>query len=341
MAESSGEKGAEAASSSDVKSQEEQTTVPNQFKAIVLGGTGATGRYLVGELLKSKNFKEITLLGRKKLEEVPTCFEIDLEREESSGHLKQIIVDLEQANEENSLKYFEGIDAYFTCFGTTRASAGGNANFQHIDHGYNVKFAEMAKKAGIRFCSLLSSSGAHPRSYVFYLKVKGQIEEEFSKMAFPLLTIFRPGILDRKQHQRLLEKFVGLFMTKMPVDTLAKAIVADAINQLQKEKTEEAYSHILANHQILDLAKAYLKEEQGDSVAATAETPVEEKPTEGEAEAPKDAGNEVDKASEESKGAEKGEESKEGVEGAEKSSDAEKTSDVEKSPEVPVEGASA
>ena len=54
MAESSGEKGAEAASSSDVKSQEEQTTVSNQFKAIVLGGTGATGRYLVGELLKSK-----------------------------------------------------------------------------------------------------------------------------------------------------------------------------------------------------------------------------------------------------------------------------------------------
>ena len=132
-------------------------------------------------------------------------------------------------------------------------------------------------------------------------------------------------------------------MTKMPVDTLAKAIVVDAINQLQKEKTEEAHSHILANHQILDLARAYLKEEQDASMAATAEakSPVEEKPTEGEAEAPKDAGNEVDKASEESKGAEKGEESKEGVEGAEKSSDAEKPSDVDKSPAVPVEGASA
>ena len=39
-----------------------------------------------------QNFKEITLLGRKKLEELPKSFEIDLEKEESSGHLKQIII---------------------------------------------------------------------------------------------------------------------------------------------------------------------------------------------------------------------------------------------------------
>lgn len=49
------------------------------------------------------------------------------------------------------------------------------ANFRHIDHGYNVKFAELAKKAGVHFCSLLSSSGAHPRSYFSYLKVKGEV----------------------------------------------------------------------------------------------------------------------------------------------------------------------
>ena len=49
------------------------------------------------------------------------------------------------------------------------------ANFRHIDHGYNVKFGEMAKKAGVHCCSLLSSSGAHPRSYVNYLKVKGEV----------------------------------------------------------------------------------------------------------------------------------------------------------------------
>ena len=39
--------------------------------------------------------------------------------------------DLELANEENSLKYFEGKDAYFTCFGTTRGNAGSNVSFTY------------------------------------------------------------------------------------------------------------------------------------------------------------------------------------------------------------------
>lgn len=37
--------------------------------------------------------------------------------------------DLEEANEENALKYFEGMDAYITCFGTTKANAGSNVSF--------------------------------------------------------------------------------------------------------------------------------------------------------------------------------------------------------------------
>ena len=47
------EKGAEAAVESE-QVTEDATEVPDSFKAIVLGGTGATGRYLVGELLSSK-----------------------------------------------------------------------------------------------------------------------------------------------------------------------------------------------------------------------------------------------------------------------------------------------
>ena len=59
-------------------------------------------------------------------------------------------------------------------------------------------------------------------------------------------------------------------MTKMPVDTLAKAIVADAVNQLSNKKSGEHYSHILSNHQILDLARAYKKSQQPPSEAVEA-----------------------------------------------------------------------
>lgn len=55
MAESVPEKGAEAvATEVDLKADEATMEATRSFKAIVLGATGATGRYLVGELLASK-----------------------------------------------------------------------------------------------------------------------------------------------------------------------------------------------------------------------------------------------------------------------------------------------
>ena len=44
----------------------------------------------------------------------------------------QFSIDMEEANEENSLKYFEGMDAFVTCFGTTRANAGSNVRIYYM-----------------------------------------------------------------------------------------------------------------------------------------------------------------------------------------------------------------
>ena len=43
----------------------------------------------------------------------------------------------------------------------------------------------------------------------------------------------------------------------MPVDTLARAIVADSLSHLKKQKQAEPQSVILTNQHIFDLAKAY------------------------------------------------------------------------------------
>eukprot|EP00112_Aurelia_sp_Birch-Aquarium-sp1_P007199 Seg1784.3 transcript_id=Seg1784.3/GoldUCD/mRNA.D3Y31 product="Oxidoreductase HTATIP2" protein_id=Seg1784.3/GoldUCD/D3Y31 len=263
MADSVEVKGAEA-NIAETPQERADSAMASNFKAVMIGATGATGRYVVGELLASKHFSEINLLGRRKFTELPENFKIDLEKEEQSGRLKQHIIDLEEANEENSLKYFEGMDAYLTCFGTTRAKAGGNANFTRIDYGYNVKFAEIAKKAGIPFCSLLSSSGANTQSYIHYLKIKGQIEDAYTKLEFPQLTILRPGFLDRKVGQRFIEKIAGWFMSKMPVDTLAMAIVSDVLIQLKKAKADKPQSHLLNNPEIIDLAREYKKQQEID-----------------------------------------------------------------------------
>ena len=61
-------------------------------------------------------------------------------------------------------------------------------------------------------------------------------------------------------------------MTKMPVDTLARAMVTDALKQLKKEKSDDRYHHILSNHQIFDLAKEYkMSLETGPEVAVSNE----------------------------------------------------------------------
>ena len=94
-------------------------------------------------------------------------------------------------------------------------------------------------------------------------------------------------------------------MTKMPVDALAKAIVADALNQLKRDKAEDRRSHVLSNHQILDLVKAYKKSQEptpdaaAEKTEADAETSEGVQTEEGKAEQPEEVGSSEDKAAEE------------------------------------------
>jgi len=64
----------------------------NQLKAVLLGGTGACGKLLLIEMLRSNNFSEITSLGRRKVTLPDDIKDINLEDEEVSGRLKQPIV---------------------------------------------------------------------------------------------------------------------------------------------------------------------------------------------------------------------------------------------------------
>ena len=53
-------------------------------------------------------------------------------------------------------------------------------------------------------------------------------------------------------------------MSKMPVDTLARAIVSDALIQLKKAKADKPQSHILNNAEVFDLAREYKRQQEID-----------------------------------------------------------------------------
>lgn len=86
--------------------------------------------------------------------------------------------------------------ALICALGTTWKKAGRDeAAFRAVDHDLVLSTAEAAVAAGIPNMVLVSSAGADPRSKNLYLKVKGEVEQEVSRVGFKRLDILRPGLL--------------------------------------------------------------------------------------------------------------------------------------------------
>ncbi|OOG19526.1 hypothetical protein BWD42_06280 [Sphingobacterium sp. CZ-UAM] len=200
------------------------------MRAVLIGGSGATGKVLVQELLKSSDFTEIVLLLRRKtFEEQPK--------------LKQIIVDFDR------LKEFEEEirgEVAFSCLGTTRKDAGSKDAQWKVDHDLNLQFAAFAKKNEIPCFVLLSAVNADAGSKIFYNRMKGSLEQHVKALDFGQLIIVQPGGLIRPETNRLGEKIginalrtfnrIGLFKTyeALPVATVAKAMIQSIHNRKER-----------------------------------------------------------------------------------------------------------
>ena len=125
------------------------------MKAIVIGGSGATGKYLVRRLLADDRFDEIVLLLRKLTAE-------------THPKLKQVIVDFDQLND-----YAEQIDGTvaFSCLGTTLKDAGSKEVQRKVDYDYQYNFAKIARQNGVATFVLLSAQNANAKSSFFYSRM--------------------------------------------------------------------------------------------------------------------------------------------------------------------------
>ena len=156
------------------------------MKALIIGATGATGKDLVNVLLEDKDYTEVVLFVRS-----------------ASGitHLKlsEILTDFDKLD--NVSEHIKG-DILFSCLGTTLKAAGSKDKQWHIDYEIPLQFAAIAKRNGISKIILLSAYGASSSSNVFYSKMKGKLEEAIDSLAFDQYSIFRPGLLLRKDTDR-------------------------------------------------------------------------------------------------------------------------------------------
>jgi uncharacterized protein YbjT (DUF2867 family) len=162
--------------------------------ALILGGTGLTGKKLTRLLLADKRYGAVQLLVRKPMD-------IIYEK------LEQIPFDFDNPDDSKVQA-----DEVFCCLGTTIAVAGSKKAFYQVDYDYVLTLANMAHKNGCKKFALISSMGANKNSAVFYNKTKGQIEEAIKAIGFESCFIFRPSILLGTRHESRFGESVAKFI---------------------------------------------------------------------------------------------------------------------------------
>ena len=169
----------------------------NNRTALVFGGTGLVGGYLLEELVRLETYQKIIVVSRR---------ETDIKNDKISF----VINRLEDPDEISDL--IRGNDL-FCCLGTTIKKAGSREAFKKVDLFLPMKIAEIASGNHVNNFAVISSIGADAGSKNFYLQVKGMMEQEVMKHPFEHTVIVRPSLLlgDRKEF-RLSEKAAGMFM---------------------------------------------------------------------------------------------------------------------------------
>lgn len=214
------------------------------MRALVLGATGATGKDLVAGLLADRTFTAVDIFVRRP---------VDLAHEKLNVH----IVDFENPDR---WQHLVNGDAVFSCLGTTLKVAGSKEEQWKVDYDYQYDFAEMAKANGVSRYLLVSAQSAKASSSLFYLKMKGLLEDAVCALGFPVTVIFRPGPLERDNTDRPAERIsiriirffnqIGMLKSRQPISTkmLAKAMISRA-------KTISSGLHLLNTEEIIAIGK--------------------------------------------------------------------------------------
>lgn len=187
------------------------------MKALVIGGTGATGKVLVRQLLCDDAFHEVVIFIRR---------DWDLQHPKLVTH----IVDFEHVDQ---WKYLIQGDVAFSCLGTTRKDVGTKKQQWHIDYDYVMQFAQYAKGSRVSTFVLLSAKAASDHSTFFYSRLKGTLERSVLNLRFDNTIILRPGLLLRPGTNRIGERIaakvlfgfnkIGLFRKYKPIEVVKVA----------------------------------------------------------------------------------------------------------------------
>jgi uncharacterized protein YbjT (DUF2867 family) len=200
--------------------------------ALLAGATGLVGGFCLRKLLENPRYGKVVVLGRR----LP-----DVQHPRLEAHK----VDFDKLEEQKDLLKADDI---YCCLGTTISKADSREAFSKVDYAYPLHIARIAAENGASRFLLVSAMGADSRSYFFYNRVKGQVEEAVKTLPFRFTGIFRPSLLlGPRREKRFGEKmaiilaqplaflFSGPLRKYRPVqaEAVAAAMVAAAGQELE------------------------------------------------------------------------------------------------------------
>ena len=198
--------------------------------AIVIGATGLVGSSLLKQLCESIYYEKVLVFHRRALDFKHAKLEVE-------------IVDFDGID---SWKNLVKGDVLFSAMGTTIKVAGSKENQYKVDYTYQYLVAKAAVENGTKQMVLVSSAGANAKSSVFYLRMKGELENALVKLSFKTIHFIRPNLLvgDRKESrageiwgEKILVFFnsIGILKSQKPihVDKVAKTMITSSLEEEQ------------------------------------------------------------------------------------------------------------
>ena len=214
--------------------------------AIVIGATGLIGNLLVNKLLVDDRYEKVKVFVRRSAGI-------------SNPKLEEQIVDFDEI--EKCKDKISG-DELFSAMGTTIREAKSTSVQYKVDVTYQYEFAKAASENGVKSYFLVSSSGSKASSKIFYLRIKGELDEKVQQLPFSKIRIFRPSLLlGERPEKRFGEKATEIILkivvpvfpflkNQQPIEgeKVARAMIASA-NDSDKDKIK-----ILELSKIFELA---------------------------------------------------------------------------------------
>lgn len=170
--------------------------------ALVIGSTGLVGKQLTQQLLLDDNYQSVQIFVRRA---ASTDNFLD-----SNNKLTQHVVDY------NNIPHWQSLltgDDLYCCIGTTLKQAGNKQNQTKIDLELPSEIAQYANRNGVSKVSLVSAAAANSASSSFYLRLKGQLEQNLIALNWQKVVITRPSFLEgHRETFRFGEQFaIALF----------------------------------------------------------------------------------------------------------------------------------